>query len=121
MVVEEALGSRNLGSVSTLDGYVAHDGDQDVFLDVERTRVQAEGLAEDLEPIRRKDERQSFAQGKGNELSNDAGDVHGWVWINIRDERVARRGGNLQRELKNWLRPGMMMAKIEPRNQLQIM
>lgn len=81
MVVEEALCSRDFRSVSTLYGNVAHDGDQDVLLDVERAGVQTECLAEDPEPIGGKNELQGFAQRQSDKLANDPGDVYRRVWM----------------------------------------
>ena len=63
LVVEDALRGDDIGRICTTDNDIGHNGDQDMFFDVERTRVQRPGVTQGLETGGRKDAFEGFAKG----------------------------------------------------------
>jgi len=77
--VEHLLSSENVGSVGADDSDVAHDGDADVFFDVEWTWVQAHGVTTDGDIPCGEQIFKGLSDWERDQLDDNAGDVEGGV------------------------------------------
>ena len=73
-MIEEALRSHDVGSVRAPYHDIGHDGDNDVFLDIERSGIQRPDVAKGVEASGRKNVSESFSQRQSSQLCDDTSD-----------------------------------------------
>ena len=73
-MIKDALNEDNFGGVCTRDDDVSHDGNTNMFFDVERTGVERPPVTESVELLPRKDTGEAMAHWKRDKLNNNTSD-----------------------------------------------
>ena len=76
LIEDDALSRDYVRRIRSASHDVGHNGDERVFFDVERSRVEAEHVSEDLEARCREDMLKEFTAREGDQLDDETRYVH---------------------------------------------